>query len=94
MIAFLQLQSYQTNISCRNYVPVTTSKHISESLILQLSHVLHSAFDTSPLDLLLRLARVGGLAVALLVDAPHVDVEDDDGGQFNGVTDQHAVGKC
>jgi hypothetical protein len=70
---------------------VTTSQNISERLILEFGHVLHSALDAAPLDLLLRLARVRGLAVALLVDTPHVDVEDDDGSKLHGVTDQHAV---
>jgi hypothetical protein len=79
------------NISCRNYVPVTTSEHISKGLILKLSHVLHSALDASPLDLLLRLARARGLAIALLVNAPHVDVENDNGSQLHGVADQHAA---
>jgi hypothetical protein len=73
---------------------VTDLKHIPKSLILEFGHILHSAFDAGSLDLLLRLARSRGLAIALLVDAPHVDVEDDDGSQLHGVTDQHATQKC
>jgi hypothetical protein len=73
---------------------VTDLKHISKSLVLELSHVLHSAFDASSLNLLLRLAGVRGLAVTLLVDAPHVDVKDDDGSELDGVTDQHATQNC
>ena len=42
------------------------------------------------LNLLLGLARICGLTITLLVDAPHVDVKDDDGSQLYGVTDQHA----
>ena len=85
-----RISAITNNISCRNYVPVTSLEHISKRLILKFSHILHSALDTSPLDLLLRLARIRGLPIALLVDAPHVDVEDDDGSQLHGVTDQHA----
>ena len=85
-----RISAITNNISCRNYVPVTRLKHISKSLILKLSHILHSALDAGPLNLLLGLARICGLTIALLVDAPHVDVEDDDGSQLHGVTDQHA----
>jgi len=52
---------------------------------------VHSALDAGSLDVRLRLARIRGIAIALLVNTPHVNVEDDNGRQLYAVADKHAA---
>lgn len=71
------------------FVSDITSQSIAEAFVVQLGDVVHAALDGVLLLLAALHPRGGGLAIALLVDGVHVDVQDDNGDQLDDVADQH-----